>query len=297
MLAVVALLEIPLLQRGSPAWAAAVVLLVLAVMVGVVVMRLVRGTGGPGYDRVDANLIASRPGSTVRCWLVAHLDTKAQAQSMAGRLVAVWVTAVAVMVLLSLAVLRINGPLPAGPAVAIGALGCVAGVLLGRGQLSGASPGARDNGSGLLAILTAAELTSDPSIGVIVTGAEEFGLVGARALARDRAGLFAQARVLNVDTVDDEGTLFVVSHARGSAELAGRLLERLAGLAPVSRARRLPLGIMVDGVPLSRVALEAVTIGRLDWGTLRRMHTPRDDADGYHLATAESLGERLATPI
>jgi hypothetical protein len=27
------------------------------------------------------------------------------------------------------------------------------------------------------------------------------------------------------------------------------------------------------------------------------MHTPRDDADGYHLGTAESLGDRLATPI
>jgi hypothetical protein len=50
-------------------------------------------------------------------------------------------------------------------------------------------------------------------------------------------------------------------------------------------------------VPLAEVAAGAVTIGRLSWGTLRRMHTPRDDAEGYSLASAERLGERLAAPI
>jgi hypothetical protein len=250
-----------------------------------------------GHERADANLIASRPDSTVRCWLVAHLDTKAQSQSMAGRLVAVWFTLVAVTVLLAVAVLRLTGPFSAGLATAIGVLGCLAGVLLGRGRLSGTSPGARDNASGVLAILTAAELATDASIGVIITGAEEFGLVGARALARERSGLFTQAMVLNVDTVDDEGTMHVVTHGPESADLAIRVLARLAGLAPITRQRRVPLGIMVDSLPLSRVARASVTVGRLSWGTLRRMHTSRDHADGYLLATAERLGERLALPI
>ena len=297
LLAVVALVEIPLLQHTAPAWGAMVALLVLAVPFVVATVLVVLGGRGPGSGRVDANLIASRPDSTVRCWLIAHLDTKAQAQSMAGRLVAVWVTVIALAALLVSAALRTGRPLPPALAAAAGAAGFLAGVLLSRSRLSGASPGARDNGSGLLAVLTAAELATDPSIGVIVTGAEEFGLVGARALARERPGLFAGATVLNVDTVDDTGTLYVVTHGPGSTDLATRVVGALAGLAPVIRQRRLPLGIMVDGLPLSRVARESVTVGRLDWGTLTRIHTPRDDADGYHLATAERLGERLACPI
>lgn len=297
ILAVVALIQVPLLQHSAPAWAAVVALLLLPVLIGVVLIRFTRARAGVGYERTDANLIASRPGSTVRCWLIAHLDTKAQSQSMAGRLVAVWMSVAAVAALLSVAVVRLGGPLSAGPATAIGVLGSLAGVLLARGRLSGTSPGARDNASGVFAVLTAAELATDASIGVIITGAEEFGLVGARALARERPGLFTQATVLNVDTVDDEGSMYVVTHGPESADLAGRVLARLAGLAPVIKQRRLPLGIMVDGLPLSRVARGSVTVGRLSWGTLRRMHTPRDHAGGFALASAERLGERLALPI
>ena len=39
-----------------------------------------------GGAREDANLIATRGGVPVRRWIVAHLDTKAQRHSMAGRL-------------------------------------------------------------------------------------------------------------------------------------------------------------------------------------------------------------------
>ena len=52
--------------------------------------------------REDANLIATRGGVPVRRWIVAHLDTKAQTQSMAGRLVAVWVIGMAVAALAAL---------------------------------------------------------------------------------------------------------------------------------------------------------------------------------------------------
>ncbi len=106
-------------------------------------------------------------------------------------------------------------------------------------------------------MLRAAELSHDASIGVIITGAEEFGLAGARALAREHPSLFTHATVVNVDTIDDAGTLFVVAHDRQGGALAHRVLERLAGLAPVSRERRLPIGILVDGVPLSVVARES----------------------------------------
>lgn len=294
MFALLALAEIPLLQHHASYWPLTA-LVTMALAIAAATTGIIRHGVGP--RRADANLIATRPGGTVRCWLVAHLDTKAQAQSMAGRLVALWVALVAVTAIAVASVLRLSGALPPGVALAVGTAGMLAGALVARGRLSGSSPGARDNGSGLLAVLTAAELASDPSIGVIVTGAEEFGLAGSRALARERAGLLAAASIVNVDTVDDEGTLFVVRHGQAGAVLSGRVLQRLDGLAPILRERSLPLGILVDGVPLSRVSLAAVTLGRLSWGTLRRMHTPRDTAAGYLFATAERLGERLAAQI
>jgi hypothetical protein len=295
LLLVTAAVQIPLLLRPGPAWAAALALLAFAAAASVAVFHLVLGDGPPRCQRMDANLVAQRKDARVQCWLVAHLDTKAQGQSMAGRLVALWIAIVALALLVAAAWLRLNGPLPVVPSLAAGALGVAAGLLLLGGRLQGQSPGARDNGSGLLAVLTAAELTTDPGIGIIITSAEEFGMAGARALARERRSLFEHTEVLNVDTIDDEGTLFVVTHQQ-AGRLAGRVRDRVAGLAPV-RGRRLPLGIMVDGVPLGRVASGAVTLGRLSWGTLRRLHTPRDDAAGYRLATAELLGERLASRI
>ncbi len=297
LLAAVALVESILLAPGAPPWAALATLLLVPLGTALILWSLVLGDGTPSHARADANLIACRPGAEVRSWLVAHLDTKAQAQSMAGRLVAVWVVTAAVVTLLLFAILRLGAPIRLELAIIAGVLGSLAGVLLSRGRLAGASPGARDNGSGLLAVLTAAELTTDPAIGVIVTGAEEFGLAGARALVRDQPSLLRGTSIINVDTVDDEGTLFVVRHGKQGADLAARMRGRAAGLAPHLRERRLPLGIMVDAVPLARVTREAVTIARLSWGTLKRLHTPRDDASGYGLDAAEELGQRLAERI
>jgi hypothetical protein len=295
LLMILAAVEVPRLLGPGPAWGAAAALLLFTGAAAITTLRFVAGDGAPGWERTDANLVAHRKDANVRCWLVAHLDTKAQGQSMAGRLVALWFTVAALVMLLAAAWSRVSGPLSLVWSFAAGGLGVVAGLLLLGGRLKGQSPGARDNGSGLLAVLTAAELATDPGIGIILTGAEEFGLAGARALARERPSLFEHTDVVNVDTIDDEGTLFVVAHEE-TGLLAGRVRARVAGLAPV-RGRRLPLGIMVDGIPLARVASETVTLGRLSWGTLRRLHTPRDNATGYGLATAELLGERLALPI
>jgi hypothetical protein len=295
LLVALSLLEIFLLLRPGPAWHAAAGVMAFIAGALVITLWLLSGTGAPGHVRTDANLMGLRGDAPVRCWLVAHLDTKAQGHSMAGRLVTLWITVVAVAGLITSAWLRLDGPQPLPLAVATGAVGVLAGLLLSGGRLVGESPGARDNGSGLLAVLTAAEVTTDPGVGVLITGAEEFGLAGARAFVREHHALLRGTEVINVDTVDDEGTLFVVTHGDADS-LAGRVRDRVAGLARV-RGRRLPLGIMVDGVPLAGPASGTVTIGRLSWGTLRRMHTPRDDAPGYALATAELLGERLATPI
>jgi hypothetical protein len=290
-----ALLLMPLLSATrAPAWAA-----LLLWVTGLASLGLLAFGIGAGWItlgamlREDANLIATRSDAPVRRWIVAHLDTKAQGHSMAGRLVAIWVIAGAVAVLSALAALRLRGTLSL-PLVAAGAaLALVAGALAGGGRLRGTSQGARDNGSGVLAALAAAGASLDPETGVLITAAEEFGLVGARVFARLSPERLRGSTVINLDTIDQEGELYLVSHDRRGDALAQVEAARLeaAGLAP--QRRRLPLGILVDSVPLARAGVPALTVGRLTWRTLRRIHTPRDTSDDLSLAAAERIGRAL----
>jgi hypothetical protein len=292
-----ALLLLPLLALpGAPAWGA-----LLLWVTGLISLALLGFSIGAGWItlgavlREDANLIATRGDVPIRRWIVAHLDTKAQGHSMAGRLVAVWVIGAAVITLGALAALRLQGVVPL-PLVAGGALlALVAGALAAGGRLHGTSQGARDNGSGVVAALAAAEASQDPATGVLITGAEEFGLVGARVFARLSSERLRGSTVVNLDTIDQEGKLYLVSHdARGDAlaQVEAARLEA-AGLAP--RRRRLPLGILVDSLPLARAGVPALTVGRLTWRTLRRIHTPRDTPDDLSLATAERIGRVLGS--
>ena len=210
---------------------------------------------------------------------------------MAGRLVAVWAVVVSIAVLSVLSLVRLNGalsPLWAGAGVA---LAITAGVLAGRGRLRGRSPGARDNGTGVVAALASASVP-DSNVGILITGAEEFGLVGARVFARLwQSG--SPAEFVNVDTVDQEGNLYLVSHDREGERLAVTLEPSLGALGVPVRRRRLPLGIFVDSAPLARVA-PAVTIGRLTWRTLQCIHTPADTGVGLSFRTAEQVGKAIA---
>ena len=245
-----------------------------------------------GSLRQDANLIATRS-VTVHRWIVAHLDTKAQGHSMAGRLVVLWLILVAAAALTALGAARLAGPLPVASAAAAAGLAVLAGTLAARGRLRGVTPGARDNGSGVIAALAAAETTRDPGVGILISSAEELGLVGARHFARDRAAALAGADVVNFDTIDDRGPLWVVSHdARGDA-LAEREAARLRGLGMPVRRRRLPLGILTDSLALAAAGAPAITIARLDWTTLGRMHTPRDTPDDLALEPAEQVGRAI----
>jgi hypothetical protein len=246
-----------------------------------------------GEAREDANLIAVRSEAPIRRWIVAHLDTKAQGQSMAGRLVAVWVLAAAIAAAVALVVARLWGPIPLWLGAAGAGLGVVAGALTGRGRLKGSSRGARDNGSGVVAALAFAEASSDEETGVLITGGEEFGLVGARVFTRVQGSLKG-IEVVNIDTIDDEGFLFVVSHDPRGAASAAAVAARLGPLGLPVRTRRLPLGILVDSLPLARAGAAAVTVGRLTWRTLRVIHTPADVPDGLSLETAERVGRAIA---
>jgi hypothetical protein len=241
--------------------------------------------------REDANLIATR-GSTPRRWIVAHLDTKAQGHSMAGRLVAVWTTGLAIAVLTALSLARLSGPLPPGWLIVGTGLALCSGYLAGRGRLSGRSLGARDNGTGLIAALVAAETSADPQTGILITSAEEFGLIGARVFARHNSGV-SEAEFVNLDTLDEEGKLYLVSHDARGNQLARTLAARLAPLGLPVQFRRLPLGIFVDSAPLARTGARSITIGRLTWGTLRRIHTAADTPDDLSFETAERVGKAI----
>jgi hypothetical protein len=245
-----------------------------------------------GGLREDANLIATRGVIPPRRWVVAHLDSKAQGHSMAGRLVAVWVVGVVLVALSALAVARLMVPVPPVLAGAGVILAVAAGFLAGQGRLRGRSHGARDNGTGIVAALAAAGV-AETQIGILITGAEEFGLVGARVFARTWQRS-SEAEFVNVDTLDQEGMLYLVSHNDAGERLAGVLEPALASLELPIRRRRLPLGIFVDSAPLSRVA-PAVTIGRLTWRTLRRIHTSDDTCAGLSYRTAEQVGKAIAS--
>jgi acetylornithine deacetylase/succinyl-diaminopimelate desuccinylase-like protein len=291
------LLLLPLLTDArAPGWAAALVLAGGLLLLGVVAVGI--GLGWlplGGGSREEVNLVARRGTGPVRRWIVAHLDTKAQVQSMAGRLVAVWIIALAVAVLAALALTRLGHVVTVPVAGAGAGTAVLAGALAGRGRLRGASYGARDNGTGVAAALAAAEAVTDPATGILITGAEEFGLVGARVFVVQHADALRGAVVVNLDTIDQEGELAVVSHDARGAALARLEAPRLAAAGLPPRLRRLPVGILTDSLPFARAGLPAITIGRLTWRTLRTIHTPRDTLAGLSLETAMRVGRALVS--
>ena len=144
-----------------------------------------------------------------------------------------------------------------------------------------------------MAALAAAEAAATGSLGVLITGAEEFGLVGARVFAQLAPNL-RDSEFVNVDTVDQEGLLYLVSHDARGGRLTRNIEPALWSVGLPLKRRRLPLGIFVDSAPLARAGAPAMTIGRLTWKTLRRIHTPADTPEDLSLDTARRVGRAIA---
>jgi len=291
------LLEVPALLTTLPTWLAPFIWLGGLTALGILAWGIGSGVEIPGAERrEDVNLVATRGAAPVRRWIVAHVDTKSQMHSLAGRLVAVWILLLATVAMTILVAARVilGTALPGLPVASGAALVIAAGGLASRGKRSGASPGARDNGTGVLAALVAAETRREDGIGYLFTGAEEFGLVGSRVFVR--SGVRCEGtEVVNLDTLTGSGTFYLLAHDAPGRDLARSLSQACSGLAPRVEVRRLPLGILVDSLPFSRAGAAAVTLSRLDWGDLRRIHTPADTAQGLEPATAESAGAIIAT--
>ena len=60
------------------------------------------------------------------------------------------------------------------------------------------------------------------------------------------------------------------------------------------RVRRRPFWIFTDSQPLAGTGAAAITVSRLDWSTLKRLHTVRDTPDGVAFRTAELVGRSVA---
>ncbi|MEX2157734.1 MAG: M28 family peptidase [Gemmatimonadales bacterium] len=233
------------------------------------------------------NLIASRPSDrpTVRpsVWLVAHYDSKGQPISMALRLAGAAALAVGAA--------GVGFALAAGwpvlPALALAVLGAI--VLAGN-RVTDQSAGAVDNASALVGVLMLLDLLpAHVRAGAIFSDAEELGLLGARALAADRAAMLRDTAVVNFDGLDDRGKPAAFLHRPGPVGLA------VAAELGAARARWLP--VLVDGIALVPTASECVTIMQGDWTTMRIVHTSRDTADRLTLAGARYVAEGVARAL
>ncbi len=237
------------------------------------------------------NLIAVRPRTRVATWLVAHYDAKGQPLSMAARLAAAALAAVGVAELLGLALRALLGT--AHPGMVDGVLvgtGAAGAALLALNRVTDRSAGAVDNAAGMVAALATVDaLPPEAPIGVILPDAEEYGLLGARALVGERANLLADTIVVNFDGIDDPGTTIALIHRDGAT------VQRVARALGARRARWLP--VVVDGLVLGTMARECVTIMRGDWSTARVVHTMRDAPARLTLTGARQVAQAVAAVL
>ncbi len=229
------------------------------------------------------NLIAVRPRARVTTWLTAHYDSKGQAVSMAARLV---LAGVVVAGSLGALVVRLAG----GPALVLAVPVVLVAAFVALSRISDGSPGAVDNCSGLLTVLATVDaLPADAAVGVVFPDAEEHGLVGARALVRERANLFEHTALVNFDGIDDLGRTLALVH-RG-----GPLVDAVVHALAARRARLLP--VLEDGLVLARSVRECVTVMRGCWGTARVVHTPGDAAQRLTLEGVAAVAQAVAAAL
>ena len=222
------------------------------------------------------NLIARpiRPSAHQPVWLVAHYDSKGQPISMAIRLIGF---AALLLGLITLFFAKL-------PAIVLLA---VAVVIVSQNRVNDNSAGAVDNATALVAVFMALDqLRSAAAVGVIFPDAEEFGLVGARALATDRAELFDSAAVINLDGLDDVGRPTAFLHR------PGRIGRAVAEALEARRWRWLP--VVVDGIALARVSGECISIMKGNARTMRIIHRPEDTAVRVRLDGAAIVAAGLA---
>ena len=272
---------------GASSAHAAAGMLLAALLVGGVV-RVARGMGAAA---VGVNLIGVRARARVAVWLAAHYDSKGQPLSMATRLLGVGVAVIGALALVLVAAARLTGAEWSRPVeLLLAAPALAGGLLLLQNRATNGSPGAVDNASALVTVLAILDrLPGDAPVGVLFPDAEEYGLLGASALARERANLFDGTVVLNLDGIDDDGSTLCVAHR------AGPTVDAVATGLGARRRRFLP--VVVDGWAFAGVARECATIMRGGWRTAAVVHTARDTADRLTLEGVRAVSAAVAAVL
>ena len=217
-----------------------------------------------------------RPSARPPVWLVAHYDSKGQPISMLVRLIG----------FLSIVIGLVWLPLAGGETLPVIPLAVGFAILL-YNRVTDNSPGAVDNATALITVfMTLDQLPPDAETGVLFPDAEEYGLVGARALATDHADLFADSALINLDGIDDAGRPTAFLHR------PGRIGRAVADALKARTWRWLP--VIVDGIALARVARECVSILKGGARTMTIVHTPQDTAARVRLDGAASVAAGLA---
>lgn len=295
-----ALLTIPLVSLPFPPWGALLFLAVAGLALAVVGWGLASGSIPNPRSRAEVRNLEGHRGAP-RIWLVAHSDSKGQGLSLRGRVVAVVVGMVGIAILAVLAGLRLTGPLPWAAAFAGAVPALLAGGLLSRSRARDDSPGAVDNATGVIAVLTAAEALANRSdVGILITGAEEYAMAGARVWSAETA---RREAFINFDGIDSQGQIRVMSHGgQGAIEaeagaLANQLVEGLRATGVPVQAAPLPPGVLVDGTVLSRAGMPGVTVSRGTWATLGVVHTAGDVAERVDPEAAAAVGRAVAAVL
>lgn len=237
----------------------------------------------PRAVATGVNLIGRKGSAPADAWLVAHYDSKSQPLSMAGRIVA---GAIAVLGGAGVLVFAVAP----SPVAAVFLLPAIAGgALLARCRTENRSPGALDNATAVVAVLEIVDRAPAVRWGVLFPDAEEWGLLGARAAARERGDLFRGRPVINLDGLDDRGSSILFVHRPGPVGV--RLQTKLEARV----ARRLP--VFVDGIALAPVSGECLTVMRGGWASARIVHTPRDLPGALTLAGAREIAAGVAAVL
>jgi len=247
-----------------------------------------------------ANVVAhipTPPGAASRppLLLVAHSDSKSQALPLVGRMGLVALASLAALIFALLSVLRLWAPGVTSAAALAGLVAILSGVPLVFLLMAGsgnASPGAIDNASGAgLALHLAECLCAEPParpVTVLITGAEELGLLGSLAYVQAQAaGSLRGAAVLNFDGIGTAGRLALVGGAGGPLEQAVRAACAQLGIS----LGRLPLvGAQFDHLPFADAGIDALSLVTVSRAALS-VHTPNDDMSKLDVEGFRQAGE------
>ena len=280
-----ALVSAGFLYQGHPG-ISLVVLLTLMLVVAAIAVAARPAMNITPWGRIQgANLLAHVPGKRPRYYIMAHRDSKSQPIPLAFRGPAIVLGVLVWAALAVAAALALFDPIwnRSEVALILGALGVASGAILVFCWVENRSPGALDNASGVAALLGVAEReVAAGDVAFIVTDAEELGLVGAREIAAQLPPSFG---VINLDGLDDQGSFFLIEKfgwpkKQGAApHLAAALLSAAAARNLPARRRDVPIGLLLDHIPVVKAGTPALTLMRGSLASLRRVHRPADNLD------------------